>query len=242
MDLEKTLKNYGLTEKQAKIYLACLELGSAPVQKISQKASLPRSTCYEILEFLKQQNLVSAFLKKKTKYFSAADPKEVISLAKERVNLLEQALPEFEMMYGQSKTRPSVRYYQGLEGMKLVFKEIARECKELLAFNSADDMFEIVGDYWPKFIQERMKRKIPVRVILRDSPKARERQRLGLSELRDVKLISPDYEFHGMIFIWERKVAMFSFKKDLVVLVIESEEMAKVQKAMFNNLWQRLEK
>jgi len=240
MDLEKILKSYGLTEKQAKIYLACLELGSASVQKISLMAGLPRSTCYEILEFLKQRSLVSTFSKKKTRYFSASDPKEVIKLAQEKVKVLEQALPEFEAMYGSSKTRPAVRYYQGLEGIKLIFEEIAGEGKELLAFNSADDMFEILGDYWPRFIQERMERKIPVRVILRDSQKARERQRLGPSELRTVKLISPDYEFHGMVFIWQRKVAMFSFKKDLAALVIESEELAKVQRAMFDNLWQCL--
>jgi len=242
MDLEKTLKNYGLTEKQAKIYLACLELGSAPVQKISQKAGLPRSTCYEVLEFLKQQSLVSVFSKKKTKYFSAVDPKGVIGLAKEKVSLLEQALPEFEAVYGQAKNRPTVRFYQGPAGMRIILEEILAEAKELMAFNHAEDLFVVLGDCWSEFVEKRMAKKIPVRVILRDTAKGRERQRLGLKELRDVRLISADYEFHGMIFIWEKKFAMFSFKKDLVALVIESEELSKVQKAMFDNLWQRLEK
>jgi len=242
MDLEKTLKNYGLTEKQAKIYLACLELGSAPVQKISQKSALPRSTCYEILEFLKQQSLVSVFSKKKTKYFSAADPKEVISSAKEKVGLLEQALPEFEAVYGQAKNRPTVRFYQGEAGMKTILKEILAEAKELLAFNHAEDLFAVLGDYWSEFVKQRMAKKIPVRVILRDTEKGRERQSLGLKELRDVKLIPASYQFHGVIFIWSKKIAMFSFKKDLVALVIESEELTNVQRALFNNLWENLGK
>lgn len=242
MDLEKTLKNYGLTEKQAKIYLACLELGSATVQKISQKAGLPRSTCYEILENLRQQSLISIFQKKKTKYFSAQDPKEVINLAQEKIKLLQQALPEFNALYGQAKVHPSVRFYEGQQGMKLILEEVLQEAKELLSFSSAEDLFTILGDYFPDFVSRRIKKRIPVRAILRESQKAQERQKLGPQELRQVKIISAEYEFHGLTFIWGKKIAMFSFKKDLVALVIESEELAKVQKAMFDNLWERLEK
>ncbi|MFA5022189.1 MAG: helix-turn-helix domain-containing protein [Patescibacteria group bacterium] len=239
MDLEKILKNYGLNEKQAKIYLACLELGSAPVQKISQKAGLPRSTCYEILEFLKQQSLISVFSKKKTKYFSAADPKVVIGLAKEKVSLLEQALPELEAVYGQAKIRPTVRFYQGELGMRLILEEVLKEAKEISVFSSADDLFATLS-FYPEFVKRRLKQKIPAKVILRESALAKERQRLGQPELREVKIIPANNDYHGLIYIWSKKVAMFSFKKDLVAIVIESEELANVQKAMFDNLWNLL--
>ena len=52
MRLEQTLKDYGLKEKQIKVYLACLQLGTGSVVKIAQKAGMPRSTVYEILESL----------------------------------------------------------------------------------------------------------------------------------------------------------------------------------------------
>ena len=41
--LEKILKNIGLNEKEAKIYLALLELGKSKVPEIAKKAELKRT-------------------------------------------------------------------------------------------------------------------------------------------------------------------------------------------------------
>ena len=241
MNLEKTLKQYGLTQKQAKVYLACLELGSASVTKISQKAELSRSTVYEVLESLSKINLISTFQKKKTKYFSAQEPKTVINLAQEKVNLLEQSLPELQALFGAAKNRPTVRFYQGKQGMKIILNELLDEAKELLSFSSADDLLDILGKEWPGFVERRVKRKIPARVILRESTKARERQKLGPQQLREVRIIPGEYQYHGMVLFWHNKIAMFSFKKDLVALVVESEELFAVQKAMFEVLWDSIQ-
>ena len=120
MNLSNVLKTYGLNEKQAKIYLTCLELGSSSVQKISKKAELARSSCYEILESLKKQGLISEFKKKTIRYFSAEDPKKIITQAQEKVILLEKALPQFNAIYKKTGDQPTVRFYKGKEGMKLI--------------------------------------------------------------------------------------------------------------------------
>jgi len=240
MNLENILKQCGLSEKQAKVYLACLELDSSSVQKISQKSQLARSTCYEVLESLQQQKFVTTFKKKKIQYFSAEEPEKVIKIAKDRINLLDQALPELRALYGEARIRPTVRFYQGKEGMKIILDEILNEAKELLAFNSVEDLFTVLPEF-PKFVEKRLKKKIPVRVILRESKKARERQRFGPKELRIVKIIPDTYKFHGLIFVWGNKIAHFSFKKDFVALVIESDILAQTQKAMFEAFWDLIE-
>src|SRR3989344_1715799 len=112
MNLEKVLKQYGLNERQARIYLACLELGSSSAQKISKKVDLARSSCYEILEQLKKQNLITAFQKKTVRYFSAEDPRHLIMQTKEKMAILEQALPQLQAVYKTSTTQPTVRFYQ----------------------------------------------------------------------------------------------------------------------------------
>jgi sugar-specific transcriptional regulator TrmB len=236
MDLEKTLENYGLDEKQAKIYLATLELGSASVQKISQKAGLPRSTCYEVLETLSQKGLISTFLKKKIKYFSAEEPEKIIDLTREKIQGFEKALPQFRALYGEARIRPTARFYQGEQGIKIILDEILKEADELLAFSSAEDLFSALPDF-PRFVEKRVKKKIPSRVILRESEKAQERKALGPKELRQVKIIPASYDYHGLIYIWHNKIAMFSFKKDMLAIVIESKELAQVQKAMFELIW-----
>jgi sugar-specific transcriptional regulator TrmB len=47
-----TLQQYGFTEKEAKVYLACLQLGSAPGSTIARYASEKRVTVYTILKEL----------------------------------------------------------------------------------------------------------------------------------------------------------------------------------------------
>lgn len=240
MNLEKVLENYGLTEKQAKIYLACLELGSASVQKISRKAGVARSTCYEILEDLNSLGLVSKFQKKRTANFNAESPRKLIALTQTRVQLLEQVLPQFDALYGEARTRPTVRFYQGKNGMRLVLEEILQDSpREILTFGSAEDLFATLEDY-PEFVKKRVKRKILAKVILRESVKAHERKELGSKELREVRFIASQYDYHGSVFIWGRKIAMFSFEPDLAALVIESEQLMKTQKAMFDIIWEQL--
>jgi len=54
-DINKILRNLGLNEKEAKIYLACLELGSATVQEVAQKSSIKRTNIYNLLGSLKKK-------------------------------------------------------------------------------------------------------------------------------------------------------------------------------------------
>ena len=238
MKFENILQNYGLSRKEAKVYIACLELGSASVQKIARKSGLARSTVYEVLDDLNNQNFVNSFRRKHVKYYSPEDPAQVIKLAQVKVDAMRDVLPQLNAMYGQAKDRPTVRFYQGKDGMKIILEEILDEADELLSFSSAEDLFRELGDYFDKFVESRVKKKIPARVILNESKKAQERKRLGPQHLRQVKIL-PDTHLHqGQIFIWKNKIAMFSFTNDFTAIVIESKELYKVQKAMFEQLWE----
>ncbi len=242
MSLQKTLEEYGLKEKHARVYLACLELGSGSILKISQKAGLPRSTTEVILVALLGKGFVSSFKKRNIKYFSTEDPKKIVASVKARAELLERALPDFRELYARSNIIPTVRFYHGKESMKIVFDEILtdKSVHELLAFSSVDDIFELLGKKFVGFVQKRVTRGMRSRVILRESPRAWERVRLGGSELREVKLISHGYEHHGLFYIWGNKIAMISLKNEWSVLIIESEELAKSQRMLFEALWDSL--
>ncbi|KKQ27970.1 MAG: Transcriptional regulator, TrmB [Candidatus Magasanikbacteria bacterium GW2011_GWC2_37_14] len=239
MNLSKIFQAYGLTEKQAKVYLACLELGSAPVQKIAEKAVAPRSTVYEVLEHLVHLGFISTFNKKKIKYFSAEDPQQIIRLAESKVNTLKDALPEMNAIVGKSRKRPTVRFYQGKEQMKMVLEEMLAEADELLSFAAPEDLFRELGDWYLDFVKRRIKQKVSVRLIATDSPRARERQKIGIGELRTVRIVPNIFPYHSNKWLWQNKIAMFSFAGDLVCVVTESKELADMERAMFEHLWNR---
>jgi len=241
MKIEKTLASYGLNDKQIKVYLAALELGSASVPRISKKAGLIRTTVYEVLEALKKKGFVNCFSKKRVSYYSAEEPERVIRFAQNKVDALKEILPELTARSGASRQRPRVRFYQGLEEIKIVMQEILDEADKLLGLGGADELLDVLGDWHLQhFLDERIKRKIPLQVILRDTPTARARQKLGASQLREVRLIPAKPEFKGLTYIWKNKIAMFSFIKDFVAVVVENQELADMQRAMFVGLWNKI--
>lgn len=240
MSLKSTLEEYGLKERHALIYIACLELGPSSIQKISQKSGFARSTCEAVLGSLQQKGFVTSYRKKHAKYFSPEDPKKIIQIAKNKSAALEGALPQLLARYGKTESLPTVRQYEGKQGMISILEEILEEADELLGFISVDELFNILDDYFPEFRKRRIEKRILVKVILKDSPVARERQQLGPSELREVRIMPEALEHRGAILIWKDKITMFSLHEDLVALVIESKNIAATEKAMFSFIWDSL--
>jgi hypothetical protein len=56
-----------------------------------------------------------------------------------------------------------------------------------------------------------------------------------------VKLIPEKFNYTGGLMIFGDKVALFSFAKELMVVVTENKELAQIQKAMFTLIWDSLE-
>lgn len=239
MKIQTLLQKFGLTPKETALYLAALELGTASVQKIAEKSGLVRSTAYAVLEVLRSKGLVTTHLKKKVRYYSAEDPNHVLHFAESTIAALKTALPELQALAGQARRRPSVRFYEGKDGMQTILREILEDGKELIAFAAVDDTFQTLSNF-RTFVLERIKKRTPIRVIMKDSPLARERKRLGPQELRQVRLIPDTHQFHGLIYIWKNKIAQFSFKNDYIAVVTESKELADMQRAMFESLWEKL--
>ena len=78
--IDKDLQAVGLQEKEAKVYLAALELGKGTAQQIAIKAELKRPTTYVIMEELMRQGLVSSFYEGKKQYFVAENPERLVDI------------------------------------------------------------------------------------------------------------------------------------------------------------------
>ena len=78
------LQKLGLSQKEASVYIATLELGEAsPVSTIAKKAEVNRTTTYDILETLVQKGIVITSTHKKYKFYRAQPPEKLIAYLKE---------------------------------------------------------------------------------------------------------------------------------------------------------------
>ncbi|MCG2690241.1 hypothetical protein L6252_03105, partial [Candidatus Parcubacteria bacterium] len=125
---KKQLTNVGLSDKQAGVYLALLELGPSTVSEVSRRAGINRTTGYDILEMLVAEQLVSPLGKGKIKKYVAENPEKIINFAQNQIKRAQDILseakklaPQLKSIY-QKKEKPIVRFYEGKEGIKQVFE------------------------------------------------------------------------------------------------------------------------
>src|SRR3989338_8570172 len=105
MSLDKNLISLGLSQKEASVYIASLELGPATAQNIAKKAAVNRPTTYVMIESLTKRGLMSSFEKGKKRFFSAESPERLQNIfhvqrreIEEREHELHSILPELRAL------------------------------------------------------------------------------------------------------------------------------------------------
>lgn len=236
--LTKILENLGLTSKEAKIYLANLEIGSSPVSAIAQNAKMNRVTSYDILEKLVQKGLVSFISKNKIKYFTAIDPELLIVDFKKKTLELEQALPDLKRLHGDT-SHPQVHYFEGLEGIKHIYADTLTSKTEILNYCNSEEIRKFLPNYDKDYVQKRVKKNIFLRGIAPNDQYGIDVQSHDSSSNREIRLIPKDqFNFTNEINIYDDKVAIISFKNELIGMIIESAEVANTQRAIFKMVWE----
>lgn len=130
------LQELGLSEKEARVYLALFELGSSMVSDIAEKANVNRSTTYVILGTLSKRGLVSATEQQSGRFYNPTPPEQLVrhleGTAKQYAGLADAArklLPDLKSLEKAQKERkeanprPKVRLYEGAEGIKTVYED-----------------------------------------------------------------------------------------------------------------------
>jgi len=247
MGIHKIIEKLDLNQKQANIYFALLQMGTGRIQEIAKNTSLKRTTTYSILDGLVQRGFVSVLKKGGHREYFAEDPKklpqlferEIQEIKRKQTNITE-ALPELASIYNAHATKPKISFYEGIEGIKRVFNETLelKKGEEILAYASAHDIHSFLGsDYVRNYLEQRVKKGIVQRAIAESSPEAIEHQKNDRQELRKTRLVDKNkFPFSNEINIFRNKMIILSYK-DLLGVIIESAEIAKTQRAIFELAW-----
>jgi len=131
--LEKKLATLGLSEKESRVYLAALELGTSTVQELARKSGVNRATTYIQVDLLIKRGLMSKVDKANKTLFLAEKPQRIIDILgkkKEEIESLENAftqlMPELEAIYNVKTDKPRVRFYESESGLEIFRNEMVK--------------------------------------------------------------------------------------------------------------------
>lgn len=247
-NIEGQLQKLGLEEKEAKVYLACLDLKEATAFDISQKSNIKRSTTYFVLENLVQKGLVFVRKTKKATFFGASSPKKLITQHKHKEKILQNLVPTLSLAYNSSNNAPRVQIYEGDEGMRQIYLEIIehlKKRKEALFFGEIShfDQFQDVLDEWTRNLS---RKDFKTRGLMNYSEidsgyvkKIRQSQNPNHQNRflpKGSAFLSNDNAIYG------QKLAIFFTKKERFAIVIESQEIADSYRALFDLAWKSAKK
>ncbi len=236
------LLELGLTEKEAGVYLAMLEIGSSTVQDIARKAQVNRTTTYVLLESLKQRGLVSSFIKENKVFFAAESPsrlEDLLSREEQRIRStkrhFEKAMPYFTALYNSMDGKPKVRFFEGDQGIVAARDFLSRHHGEFLSFTAVDEGTEYISKInTPQ--RMKMARKMHGRYIFTLKPGC-EHPPTDLTNWEVRELPYKKFPFTGEINIIGDLVGAYVVKGGAMAFIVESREMADLFRAMFFAAW-----
>ncbi len=242
MLLETNLQKFGLNEKEAKVYLAVLQLGSGTVLEIAQKAELKRPTVYLVLDSLKNQGLTSRIKKGNKILFIAESPEKITDILKQKEKAFNNVLPLLQAYSNINKEKPQVTFYEGAEAVtNNVYKEIWNIKQETCFFGCMSDLAQsfpnMIDDFDTKLLQNRITN---VKEIISNTEKDINRLKrfTKKSKLHEIRIAPKNIVFSSSDnIIFKDKIAIISVKKDIFAVVIESKDIANAYRKFFDIAW-----
>jgi len=266
-DLPSILRSIGFDEKEAALYLHGLEAGSAPASEYAKATGLNRITAYNMLEGMVRKGRFAVEKKIHGKWYAPATPETLAVEARQHVDRLDRVLPELTSLRGAAYRKPHVRFFEGWEGIRLVYDDSLTARTELLNFANSAAVRECWPGYDEEYVAERVRRGIRLRGIAPDDAEGRRVHGEDRKQLREIRLIpARDFDFTNEINIYDNKMAICSFggslktcsfgksssgarmsgknfpvqsqeERDLFAVIIESKEVAETQRQIFEMAW-----
>lgn len=239
------LEELGLSEEEAKVYLAVLELGGSYVSTIANKAKVHRVSCYHTLDNLVRKGIVNTFTKNKIKYFTVDSPRILVNQTEERFQKAQKLLPELLSITNSLAYKPKIQYYEGLQGIKNVFDDTLKSNDEILGYTNLAKLPNVISeDYLREYAEQKMAKKLKTRMLSPISKEALSYTKRYYPKNFDRNLIEiffvnpKEFMFEYETNIYGDRVSIISLNPDEPIgMIIESPVYAKTQRSVFNLAW-----
>ena len=240
---EKLKEIFGLTDKEAIVYVKLLETGQATTKRLSEITGIARTTLYDVLKSLMAKGMAGEIEIDKVKYFYAVSPEVLLKKLREKQKAFSEILPELKKREKIIGKKPQLRVFEGRKGIDIIHEDVLK-AKQIIAFGSFKILSKIAKWQTINFLKRRLSRRIKWKGVTDSSikkayfyndPKYRKLTRLRID---DSLAEMPTWNY-----IYSNKVAILSVKKEnFIGIIIEDEAINKSYKIIFEKIWKNAKK
>lgn len=244
-DLKAKLVENVMSEKEAGVYMAMLELGPASVQDIAKKSGVNRATTYVMLEALKKRGLVTCVERNKKTLFAAESPERILGMiaeelsqVKDKEGSVREIIPSLMALFKAVEDKPRVRYYEGEGGIKSCREaqlELSRSCRFCYTYIHFDNNIVAVAKVNEKERLKMSSGRLKVKILY------------SIDDGVELPLFGPNVElkqlpkhtppFQGELNVFDNFVLLATAKTKPIGVILESGDFAVLCKSFFELLW-----
>lgn len=237
--MQEELINYGLSDKEAQVYLVCLKTGQGTANRIAELSNLARSTTYDILDRLKSLGLITSCITDNKTQFIANNPDVLLTSLNEKKAAIEKTLPSLKEIYKKVGDKPYAEVFQGKIAIIKILDEILDNAKDLKVIGSQGNALEKIGYHPEKFRVKRLENKIHIKQILEVS---KESKKIKNDKLTEVRFLSSLNDSKEAIFLFDDFVYHIILQYEISAIKIKSKDHAKAMDIIFEELWDKAKK
>lgn len=249
--MQKTLKDFGLTETEITIYLAGLRSTALGVRDLERETKLKRPTIYHALNTLAAKGLTANKGTHGRLLFTMTRPEHLERVLNKKIERLQDQkdalahlIPLLPPLGSVTADSTRVEQYDGIEGVKTVIDD-ALYCRsrhwDILA-PKKNFLSDSPEEYIEYFKKKRDNHQITTRALWEKSPAWR---RLSLEErkIRQPRFLPERFSgrFHSLMIIYDESVTLISSYTQATAVRITSRELKETMTTLFEALWESAE-
>jgi sugar-specific transcriptional regulator TrmB len=243
MEKLRSLRALGLSEKEARVYLALLEMGKVSAYSVAMKSGLKKPTTYVVLGDLVEKGFVTKLPRARKQLYVARPPKEVYATAEEVLKRAKAVLPELMSMANNENASVKTMFFEGVAGLRqsLWYKMDELSDTEYVAFfASAVDASNDLIELFHEWNNEVTKRGISARAVVPDHPSLDEFRALDVEHNRKVKVVPYDTYSANISIDANNQFVRIQMFKEKQAVIIDNPSVARTVKQIFEMVWSSL--
>jgi len=240
--IKEALKNLGLTNNEAEVYLALLNKGESSVNEIGMKSGLHRQVCYDALDRLSEKGFVSFILKEGKKFFRAMQPERILDYLEQKKQEFSDILPQLGKMMQRQDEDTEVEVIKGKNVLRTMLNDTIKtliERKETLYVLGVDEERYIEADKIAikQYINKLKRYKLREKLLAKESSKI-----LFEGEQSEYRFIPDEYFNPNPTHIYADKVSIIIWGRPNYCIIIKSRQVADSYRKYFQMLWKTAKK
>lgn len=245
-DIEDALVAIGLTSKEARFYLALLEIGISTVLPVAKKAKLKRTSIYNFIDKLIQLGLVSTFIKNNRHYYKAEHPDVLAAIIEAKKESILRSLPALEQVFAANDSQPAVKTVCGRAGIKRVIDSMLESRdKKIKAVIDLDSLMAVLTlKYWTDLADKAIEKGVVIHTLRHEDQKTRIPQYkfMRRSEYKDTTIV-PRYipekiRIPNSMFVYDNTVVILSPENEEWALEIKSKSFSTSLRVFHQMVWE----